>query len=128
MKYECEICGRELCEYNQDVCNGCSKRINADQKRIKELEAEGHNSHCACRQVWGDGECECNLYAKGYDPYAWMKGKKVIVMRDWWDISKRLRRHLMTSPSVYGYKWSAQCGNWVIIIVRLHDVYKKINL
>ncbi len=43
---------------------------------------------------------------------------------DWWDISKRLRRFLMTSSGIYGYKWSAQCGNWVIVIVRLTDVYK----
>ena len=21
--------------------------------------AEGHSHHCACRMVWGDGECEC---------------------------------------------------------------------
>jgi len=22
---------------------------------------EGHTHHCACRMVWGGGECECNL-------------------------------------------------------------------
>ena len=42
-------------------------------KKIKELQSKGHLHHCACRQVWGDGKCECNMYAKGYDPYAWMK-------------------------------------------------------
>jgi hypothetical protein len=40
---------------------------------IKNLQNQGHPQHCACRQVWGDGECECDLYAKGYDPYAWLK-------------------------------------------------------
>jgi hypothetical protein len=44
-------------------------------KRIDYLKAQGHSEHCACRQVWGDGECECDLYVKGYNPYAWMKGK-----------------------------------------------------
>jgi len=43
-------------------------------KKIDEIVASGHSSHCACRQVWGDGECECGMYKKGYDPYAWMKG------------------------------------------------------
>lgn len=79
MKYKCEICEKKLCEFNQDVCIECREEINIDQKRIEELEAEGHSSHCARRQVWGDGECECAFYAKGYDPYAWMKGEKVVV-------------------------------------------------
>lgn len=42
-------------------------------KSIDRIEAKGHPRHCACRQVWGDGECECDLYRKGYDPYAWTK-------------------------------------------------------
>lgn len=32
-----------------------------DLKRIDELVARGHTRHCACRQVWGDGECSCEL-------------------------------------------------------------------
>ena len=28
-------------------------------KAVKELQRKGHSPHCACRQVWGDGECEC---------------------------------------------------------------------
>jgi hypothetical protein len=43
-----------------------------DLKRIDELVARGHTRHCACRQVWGDGECSCEL-EKVYDPYWWMK-------------------------------------------------------
>lgn len=43
-------------------------------KKITQLKNNGHPHHCACRQVWGDGECECDMYAKGYDPYAWMRG------------------------------------------------------
>jgi len=26
---------------------------------IEELEKQGHTNHCANRQVYGDGECEC---------------------------------------------------------------------
>lgn len=31
----------------------------AENAAIQALEECGHTSHCACRQVWGDGECEC---------------------------------------------------------------------
>ena len=45
-------------------------------KEISRLQEEGgHSHHCACRIVWGDGECECDLYEHGYNPYAWMKGR-----------------------------------------------------
>lgn len=44
-------------------------------KEIKRIESNGHSYHCACRQVWGDSECECAEYKKGYDPYDWMKPK-----------------------------------------------------
>lgn len=30
-----------------------------DWARITELVESGHTEHCAKRQVWGDGECEC---------------------------------------------------------------------
>ena len=52
---------------------GDEEDFNADRERIKKLEKEGHTYHCACRQVWGDGECECDMYNAGYDPYAWMR-------------------------------------------------------
>jgi len=42
-------------------------------KEIDRLVGAGHHRHCACRQVWGDGECECDLYKQGYDPDAWMR-------------------------------------------------------
>ena len=45
-----------------------------DKERIEQIVSQGHSRHCACRQVWGDGECECSMYEKGYDPYAWAKG------------------------------------------------------
>ena len=43
-----------------------------DNKAIKELMNKGHPYHCAFRQLYGDGECECELYKKGYDPYKWI--------------------------------------------------------
>lgn len=56
-------------------CLDCIKDMHfdnlSDLKRIHELEALGHSAHCATRQVYGDGECECEMYAKGYDPHAW---------------------------------------------------------
>lgn len=30
-----------------------------DYERIDQLQESGHTYHCAARQVWGDGECEC---------------------------------------------------------------------
>ena len=59
------------------LCADCIVKMynenEAYQKRIEELEKAGHSSHCAARQVWGDGECECDMYKDGYDPYAWIK-------------------------------------------------------
>ena len=49
------------------------KEHKKDLERITELENSGHHLHCACRQVWGDGECECDLIKSGYDPYGWVK-------------------------------------------------------
>jgi hypothetical protein len=42
-------------------------------REIKELERNGHHPHCATRQVWGDGECECADIKSGYDPYKWVE-------------------------------------------------------
>lgn len=30
-----------------------------DEEEIKNFQDQGHLYYCACRQVWGDGECEC---------------------------------------------------------------------
>ena len=56
----------------------CRKKIFQciDKKEIECLEKVGHTYHCACRQVWGDGECECHLYEKGYNPYEWSETLK----------------------------------------------------
>lgn len=47
-----------------------ARRDNMD---IQWLTDQGHTLHCAQRQVWGDGECECAFTAAGYDPYKWQK-------------------------------------------------------
>jgi len=67
--YYCAACNDELW-----------KQWEADQagnlREIEELQKQGHPHHCACRQVWGDGQCECDLYKQGYDPYGWLKREK----------------------------------------------------
>ena len=30
-----------------------------ERKQILQFQKSGHTFHCACRQVHGDGECEC---------------------------------------------------------------------
>lgn len=75
---KCKKCGKGA---EHIYCPACNEKKwqafeveNADDiAQIDKIIASGHPRHCACRQVWGDGECECDLYEKGYDPYAWMK-------------------------------------------------------
>jgi hypothetical protein len=83
----CKICGQEYekwlppLQLENEMCLGCNEAAweafdeehADDYHKIAELKKAGHPHHCACRQVWGDGECECDLYPKGYDPYAWNK-------------------------------------------------------
>ena len=64
------------CEKEMTVARYC-KKCNAEfwekweieeadnLKEIKRLQENGHSQHCACRIVWGDGECECELYQHG---------------------------------------------------------------
>jgi hypothetical protein len=39
-----------------------ARRDNVD---IEWISGQGHTLHCAQRQVWGDGECECR-FGDGY--------------------------------------------------------------
>lgn len=70
---ECKQCGCYRDILVDDLCASCTAENEFAQEAIVNLQEEGHPHHCACRQVWGDGECECGLYPYGYDPYAWMK-------------------------------------------------------
>lgn len=81
----CEEC-RQIFEpfykdHPESYCNPCNDKKWAEWETeesgnlslIKELQQQGHSHHCACRQAWGDGECECNLYRHGYNPYDWIR-------------------------------------------------------
>ena len=35
------------------------KEVFEESMRAQTLITQGHTHHCACRLVWGDGECEC---------------------------------------------------------------------
>jgi len=90
----CKECGNEYDQWyksggllnppENNLCQECNHKAwekweieHVDElAQISTLQQGGHTHHCACRQVWGDGECECNLYEKGYDPYWWMKPNK----------------------------------------------------
>ncbi len=72
---KCPQCGVNdlINEEDEDICGSCFSENKKAHTQIGMLIAQGHPRHCAQRQVWGDGECECALYKKGYDPYAWIK-------------------------------------------------------
>jgi len=38
--------------------------LQEDEDEITRLERDGHTYHCACRIVWGDGQCECKQVEK----------------------------------------------------------------
>lgn len=47
-------------------------------------------------------------------------------MEMWWPgISVRLFRLITTSPKIFGYRWSIQCGHMVVILIRRDEVYQK---
>lgn len=58
----------QMCEKNEvinetegypEMCESCIKEWQEDAKKFRELRKVGHTRHCACRILWGDGECEC---------------------------------------------------------------------
>lgn len=66
------MCGERDAMVSTDMCFECQDQWQQDNDRIEDLIKDGHAKHCAFRQVWGDGECECDLYALGYKPNAWL--------------------------------------------------------
>lgn len=48
---------------NKKLAKLLAKRTNnimrEDAEEIARLERDGHTYRCACRIVWGEGECEC---------------------------------------------------------------------
>ena len=89
MAIGCEICGCignkscgkqgieniNDCSLNQNlVCPCCQDEMDLDSFNIVNIMlVYGCSYHCATRQVWGDGECQCDLEKSGYDPEAWME-------------------------------------------------------
>lgn len=70
----CRQCGHfGYINKGEDICGSCKADNEFNEKAINQLIKEGHPYHCACRQVWGDGVCECHLYHVGYEPYGWLK-------------------------------------------------------
>ena len=62
---------------NEDgqLCFPCQSREILCRAERRRLTDQGHTFHCACRQIWGDGECECGLhiYERGSGPYKWVR-------------------------------------------------------
>lgn len=56
---ECQMCGAEMADSKNDMCPACQQEWEWDKEEIDRIQNEGHTYRCACRQVWGDGECEC---------------------------------------------------------------------
>ena len=56
MKQLCNQCGIEYSYIG--ICKACADDNKRDENKIEELIKNGHSYHCACRMVWGDGECE----------------------------------------------------------------------
>ena len=64
--------GKQIREFLSATFAAEYEEFKEDYERIDKLIDDGHPEHCACRQIWGDGECECDMYKNGYDPYDWM--------------------------------------------------------
>lgn len=65
----CRMCGKqeavtyEWKKKQPAMCSECAADWTRDQNVISEHIKKGHTPHCACRMVWGDGECECTKTA-----------------------------------------------------------------
>jgi hypothetical protein len=58
----CPQCGELGPGPGNELCDSCKSENEESQKLIEGLTDSGHSRHCACRIVWGDGECECKLH------------------------------------------------------------------
>lgn len=59
---ECDACRQTILYVDNKInnlCPACKAKAVEELKMVNLLIAEGHVRHCAYRQVWGDGECEC---------------------------------------------------------------------
>lgn len=56
---ECPQCGEEAWCFVNGTCIICNEENDKMYRQIDTLINTGHTEHCAKRQVYGDGECEC---------------------------------------------------------------------
>lgn len=59
MSLTCAMCERIAEALTDGMCPECAALDREWSERIGALEAAGHTTHCACRMIWGDGECTC---------------------------------------------------------------------
>ena len=59
----CLQCGEDRALGADNLCFDCAKDNKRDCAQLQTLLDKGHTHHCACRLVWGDGECECKAPA-----------------------------------------------------------------
>lgn len=46
-------------ETKEELKEMATEEDKEDKEEVERLQIEGHTYHCACRIVWGDGQCEC---------------------------------------------------------------------
>ena len=58
---KCKQCGEKISylQPQDEICEYCVRQNRYDQLKQVQLINKGHTHHCAMRQTWGDGECEC---------------------------------------------------------------------
>lgn len=55
----CKMCEEKEVVKETDGYPGMCESCVKEKEEIIEFVRLGHTHHCACRQVWGDRECEC---------------------------------------------------------------------
>ena len=55
----CIQCGKRKAIGKDYLCFDCNKQDKKDRTKMELRMKQGHSFHCACHQVWGNGECEC---------------------------------------------------------------------
>ena len=66
---KCEKAFKPVYRKPENYCDKCNDELWAEWEiehadeltSIDELKTKGHSRHCACRIIWGDGECTCSM-------------------------------------------------------------------
>ena len=61
----CPMCGYVPTTAAGVMCVDCTQRSARDDHQLTQLMNSGHTYHCAARQTWGDGSCECGVGPHG---------------------------------------------------------------